>query len=150
MIKVEQEYFLNVPQQQVFEYLSQPVNDSEWQSSCKEVRTGLGTPGVGFCYTICFRFLSREMIFDMEVFDYQPYRSFGYRTVSGPMAFRGFYRFEAVDNATRLHWTFEAEPGGFFGIVPQSVLKKVLTKQVQADLSCLEKLLSATHAVEVA
>jgi carbon monoxide dehydrogenase subunit G len=143
MIIVEQQHQLNVSQEQVFEYLSQPENDSEWQAACKEVRRDPGTVGVGCRYAIWFSFLGREMVFENEIVEFQPYKRFAYRTLSGPIHFRGQYRFEAVETGTRIHWAFEADPGRFFGILPQSVLKKVLAKQVHSDLLRLEKLLTA-------
>jgi uncharacterized membrane protein len=143
MIRVEHQHTIHAPVEVVFEFIAQPQNDAQWQSSCDRVQLKSdGRVGPGTEYRIDFRFLSREMTFEARVEDYRPGESYGYRTLSGPLEYRGQYRFSQVPEGTRLHWVFEAEPGRFFGLIPASLLKKVLTKQVESDLKRLDGLLS--------
>lgn len=149
MIKVEYSYLVNSPVDFVFSYISNPLNDQYWQASCQGVELKEpGAPiGEGTEYAIRFQFLGRDMPFTTVVTEYEPFQSYAYETLSGPMQFRGSYRFTRLGNSTQIDWVFESEPGGFFGIVPRSLLKKVLAKQVEGDIARLIGVLGAHRAV---
>ncbi len=148
MIKVEQSYLLPMPIEVVFAYISDARNELHWQSSCKKVETvSPSNTGVGTRYRIYFEFLGREMEFEVEVTALVVPHHYAYNTLSGPMYYEGEYRFTPIGNGTQIDWTFAAEPGGFFGILPRTLLKKVLSKQVETDIGRLRQILGAQHAV---
>lgn len=152
MIKVEYSYLVNSPVDFVFSYISNPLNDQYWQASC--LRVELEEPGVplgeGSQYAIHFQFLGRDMPFTSVITDYEPFQRYGYETLSGPMHFKGSYRFTPLGHSTQIDWTFESEPGGFFGIIPRSLLKKVLAKQVEGDIARLIGILGAHRTASYA
>ncbi len=149
MIKVEYSYLVNSPVEFVFAYIGNPINDQYWQESCHGVE--LDEPGEavgeGTRYHIQFQFLGRAMPFTAAVTEYEPFQAYAYETLSGPMQYKGTYRFTRIGNSTQIDWTFAAEPGGFFGIIPRTLLKKVLAKQVEGDIGRLMQILGARRAV---
>lgn len=149
MIKIEYSYLVASPVEFVFAYIGNPINDQYWQESCRgvELEEPGETVGEGTRYRTQFEFLGREMPFTAVVSEYEPARAYAYETLSGPMRYHGRYRFTRVGNSTQIDWTFEADPGGFFGIVPRALLKKVLAKQAEADIGRLMQILGARRAV---
>lgn len=152
MIKVEYSYLVANPADFVFAYIANPINDQYWQESCHgvELEESGEAVGEGTRYRIQFQFLGREMPFTAVVSEYEPHQRYAYETLSGPMQYRGRYHFTRIGNGTQIDWTFEAEPGGFFGIVPRTLLKKVLAKQVEGDIGRLMHILGARRAVTTA
>ncbi|MGX2041768.1 SRPBCC family protein [Methylocaldum sp. MU1018] len=148
MITVTQQYSVNAPVDKVFAYISNPKNDKEWQASCQDVILPEGeTLKAGTTYEIVFRFLGRNMPFQSAITAYELDKSFGYETLTGPMKFRGHYTFEPSPEGTRVDWTFEADPGKFFGIVPIGLVKKIFVKQVEADINRLKSILNRQQQV---
>lgn len=149
MIKVEYSYLVNSPADAVFGYIANPVNDRYWQASCRDVV--LEQPdeavGEGTRYDIQFQFLGRDMTFAAIVTEYEPRLRYAYETLSGPMQYQGSYRFTRLGSSTQIDWIFAAEPGGFFGIIPRTLLKKVLANQVEGDIGRLMQILGARRAV---
>lgn len=145
MIKVEYSYLVNSPVEFVFAYIGNPLNDQYWQASCRSVE--LDEPAEVICegtrYHIKFQFLGRDMSFMAVVTNYEPGRYYAYETLSGPMQYKGSYRFTRIGHSTQIDWTFEAETAGIFGIIPRTLLKKVLAKQVEGDIGRLMQILGA-------
>ena len=142
-IVVELEYILNAPVEDVFKFIGNPENDSQWQSSCDFVELLEPTDSVrsGTQYDIGFSFLTRKMRFQAEVTKYVPCSEYGYRSLSGPMLYEGCYKLEKDNDCTRVNWRFEAVPGKFFGIIPRSVIKKTLQKRVTEDVKSLQSII---------
>lgn len=149
MIKVEYSYLVNSPVEFVFAYIGNPINDQYWQTSCKSVELDEpGEPvGEGTQYRIQFQFFGRDLLFTATVTEHEPSRQYAYEALSGSMHYKGSYRFARVGHSTQIDWTFEAETGGFFGIIPRALLKKVLAKQVEMDIGRLMQILGARRAV---
>ncbi|WP_242675137.1 SRPBCC family protein [Phytopseudomonas dryadis] len=144
MIRAEYQRTLAVPPTAVFSYLSDPSNDVHWQASCAEATLLDGSTSPGSRYRIRFNFLGRRMDFACRILDSHPHDLYRFEVAEGPFKYVGQYRFSTVgDGHTQLAWQFDVEPGRFFGILPVSLLRKVLISQVEKDLANLETLLLA-------
>ncbi|MFW6689471.1 SRPBCC family protein [Streptomyces sp. MAR4 CNX-425] len=134
MIKAEYAFDLPVPPRDAFAVLSDPARDPEWQSACVETRLLNGAAQPGCRYEITFRLLGRHMVFTVEIDEFEPGRRSRFHTLSGPFSYIGTYAYaERAEGGTRVHWTFEVEPGDYFGVMPGALLRKVLVNQVQKD-----------------
>ncbi len=132
---------LDVPRSRLFNYLSNPANDLHWQASCVEARLLQDSTEVGSRYAIVFSFLGRRMNFECQITCVEAPARYGFKVLQGSFQYEGLYRFEEAEDGTRLHWQFDVEPGRFFGIVPVSLLKKVLVSQIEKDFAKLATLL---------
>lgn len=149
MIKIEYSYLVHSPVEFVFCYIGNPLNDQYWQTSCRSVELDdpAGMVGVGTTYRTHSQFFGRDRRFTAIVTEYQPYYRFSYETLDGPLQYIGSYHFTRLGNSTQIDWSFAAEPGGLFGIMPRALLKKVLTRQVESDIGRLMQILGARRAI---
>ena len=146
MFTFERSIFINRPQQEVFDFLSNPANNAQWQSSNQSAEwTSEGPVGVGSTYRSVGRFLGRKMDSTIEVTIWDPPNQFGSKVVSGPVPFESTGSLESQENGTQLTVTFQAEIGGFFKIA-EGLVGKQGEKQFDADLGALKLLLEAGQA----
>ena len=143
MINLENSVFINRPQQEVFDFLSNPANDARWQSSTEVSEwTSEGPPGVGSTQRSVIRFLGRKIDSTIEVTIWDPPQQLGFKVVSGPLPFEGTVKLESKENGTQLTQTFQGEPGGFFKIA-EGLVGKQVEKQIDTDFNALKLVLEA-------
>lgn len=147
MIHAEHTYTLPVAPAVAFAYLSNPANDQQWQDSCVSAQLLGPAPAVGCRYRIVFNFLGREMRFTSEITTLEPDREYAFKVVEGAFHYEGRYSVRAHADGTEVHWQFSAQPGKFFGILPASLLRKVLISQIEKDAVTLARLLKAENAI---
>lgn len=141
MIHAEHSFSLPYEAELVFDYLCNPLNDLHWQSSCAAVELLDGHHNVGGGYKIRFDFLGRQMNFRCQITARETNQRYRFKVVEGPFIYEGGYDFTITDKGVDVLWQFAAEPGGFFGILPGVLLRKVLISQVERDLVKLNRLL---------
>ena len=139
MIDANHDFWLPAPPGEVFDYLADPKNDARWQASCQAAELLDAPCAAGSRYRITFALLGREMRFLCEVTDRQLPNRYAFRAVEGSFHYSGAYDFDAESDGTRVTWRFQAEPAGFFGLIPASLLRKVLLSQVQQDTERLRQ-----------
>ncbi len=138
MFKFEKSLFINRPQQEVFDYLSNPANDAQWQSSTEVSEwTSEGPPGVGSTQRSVIRFLGRKLESEIEITIWDPPQRLGFKVVSGPVPFEGTIKFESQENGTQVTQTIQGEPGGFFKIA-EGLVSKQIEKQIGTDFDALK------------
>lgn len=147
MINAEYTFTLPLAPEAAFAYLGNPANDPEWQSSCLECRMLDEPPQAGARYAIVFSFLGRRMQFQALIEHSDPVAGLhAFRVLEGPFQYQGRYTFRPHPEGTEVHWRFDAEPGGFFGILPVALIRKVLISQVEKDSGNLRKRFQAAAA----
>ena len=146
MINFEKSLFINRPQQEVFDYLSNPANDAQWQSSTEVSEwTSEGPPGVGSTQRSVIKLLGRKIDSSLEVTTWDPPQQLGFKVVSGPIPFEGTLKLESQENGTQVTQTVQAEPGGFFKIA-EGLVSKQIEKQISTDFDALKLQLEAGQA----
>lgn len=146
MIHADYRYALPVSPAEAFDYMANPAHDAEWQGSCIAAELLGPVPEVGCRYTITFNFLSRRMHFVGEITEQVPDREYAFKVIEGSFYYEGRYTFEPAEDGVEVHWQFAAEPGRFFGILPASLLRKVLISQVEKDVVTLRRYFSSLQA----
>ena len=143
MFTFEKSLFINRPQQEVFDFLSNPANDAQWQGSTESAEwTSEGPPGVGSTQRSVIKLLGRKIDSSLEVTTWNPPRQLGFKVVSGPIPFEGTIKLESQENGTQVTQTVHAEPGGFFKIAEGLAIKRV-KKTIETDVQTLKRLLEA-------
>lgn len=141
MYSFERDIFINRPQQEVFDYVSDPGNDTKWRSSSISAEwTSEGPVGVGSTQHSVDKFLGRELESTAEVTVWDPPHKFGWKSTSGPIPFDLMLKLESKDNGTLLTFGGSAELGGFFKLA-EGLAGKQMEKQVYADFENLKKVL---------
>jgi len=131
MIKFEKSIFINRPQQEVFDYVTDLGNDPKWQSAIESVeRTSEGPIGAGSTWRYMTKFLGRKVETEIETTSYDPPNQASVKAISGPMPFENTYKFESKDNGTQLSINGQAEIVGFCKLA-EGLVGKQLEKQWQ-------------------
>lgn len=117
MAEFEQSVVINRPVEEVFAFVSDLENDPPWTAAEEIRQTSQGPIRIGTTFRQCDRFLGRRLNLTLEVTGFEPNRSIGLTTTSGPLSFTGTRIVEPVGNdATRVTfvggwtcaWTLEA------------------------------------------
>ena len=139
MISFEKSFFINRPPQVVWDFVSDPANDTKWRLGPSEW-TSEGPHGVGSTMHTQAKFLGRNIDGTIEITVWDPPQQLGTKAVSGPIPFESIVKFESKENGTELTLSGSAEPGGFFKIA-EGLVGKQIEKQVDTDFNALKVLL---------
>ena len=143
MVKVETSIVINRPVGEVFEYVSNPENNPQYESAVIEAKkTSAGPMSVGSTWREVRQFMGRRIESINEVTEYQPNKKIAFKTKSGPIPAEGSYTFEAVDGKTKLTVIGQGETGGFFKIADPLVARMV-KRDLETASANLKDLLEA-------
>jgi carbon monoxide dehydrogenase subunit G len=141
MYKFEKSIMINRPQQEVFDYITDPAKSAEWQSGVSSGEwTSDGPPGVGSTFRTSARYLGRNMDSELEITHWDPPNRVSFKVASGPVPAEFTNTLEAQDDGTLMSLTAQAEFGGFFKLA-EGLAGRQLEKQIDSDLSALKLLL---------
>ena len=143
-MRIEESVEINLPPEEVFDYVADPENLPGWSSLVLDVQKETqGELREGDRYTSVAKFLGRRFKTPMEVTAHEPPRLHSDKSTGGP--FEQEYTFvleEAAGGGTRLTQAAEGEPGGFFRLVGP-LLEVAGRRQFKTDLANLKDLLEA-------
>ena len=144
MFKTQLSVSINRSQQDVFDYVTDPANDPNWQSSTESSRWTSQAPyGVGSTQDSVIKFLGRKIESTSEITIWDPPNTFGFKVTKGPIPFQGVVGFESTgESGTELTADFEAEFGGFFKLA-EGLVGKQVSKEMDSNFSALKLLLEA-------
>jgi uncharacterized protein YndB with AHSA1/START domain len=135
--------FIDRPQQEVFDFVSNPANNPKWQGNFVSGEwTSDGPVAVGSTQSTVGRFLGREIEATAEVTVWDPPNQFAFKLPKGPYPLEGTNIFESKENGTQLTQRGSGEPGGFFKLA-EGLVSKQLQKQLETNLSALKIVLEA-------
>ena len=146
MMRFEVSTEIKRPLGEVFAYLVDQGNLSEWNSLVEESRASEMPMRKGTKITIRARFLGRRIDAVNEVTEYLPNQKFVQKGEK-PFPLTITNVFEAVGAGTKVTATFEGEPGGFFKI-GEPIVARIAKKQFQAQLDTIKELLEARTPAE--
>lgn len=141
MYTFKKSIFINVPQQDLFDFVTNPANDTKWRPSTISVEwTSEGPVGVGSTQRSVDKFLGREIESTSEVTIWDPPNEYTWKSVGGPIPYDLSMKFSPKDNGTQLTFNGQAEIGGFFKLA-EGLAGKQFEKQIDADLNSLKAFL---------
>ena len=143
MFTIEKSIFINRPQQEVFDYASDPANAHRWQSQVLSVEWSSESPhGVGSTQRAVARFLGRDLETNSEITVWDPPNQHGFKSLGGPVPIEGGMKFVAEGNGTKVIMGGQIEVGGFFKLA-EGLVKKQLESQFVTNLEALKLLLES-------
>jgi uncharacterized membrane protein len=141
MINVEKTIFINRPQQEVFDFASNPANLPKWQSQIISAEMTSPEPyDVGSTQHSMARFMGRDIETSSEVTFLDPPNQFVFKLVGGPLPLEGSMRFASSGSGTQMTMGGKLEPSGFFKLA-EGLVRKQLEKQFGGNLEALKSLL---------
>ena len=146
MFTYEKSLLINRPQQEVFDFVSNPANNPQWQSTTEAAEwTSEGPPGVGSTFRSVVKFLGRSIDNTNEITIWHPPQQFGFTSVSGPFPLEVTMKFEPQESGTQLTVDLQAEFGGFFKLA-EGMVGKQAVKLLSTNLGALKLLLEEGQA----
>jgi len=143
MYTFEKNIFINLPQQEVFDYITNPANDAKWRSSSISAEWTSEEPiGVGSTQRSVDKFMGRKIESSSEVTVWDPPNQYGWKSVGGPVPFDLSIRLASKENGTQLTFGGQAEIGGFFKLA-EGLAGKQMAKQIDGDFNNLKDVLEA-------
>lgn len=143
MISLNLSTMIYRPIKQVFNFMSTPENDFQWQYGVlSSTRLSEGITKTGTLFQNIGDLMGHRTESVFEVTEYEPNRKYGFKSLSGPLNSQTSYAFEISDDSTKITVSTQANMINFFQ-VGEGILEKKMKKQLKADLAMLKKLLEA-------
>lgn len=135
------------PLTQVFTFVATPENDFQWQyGTLASAQISDGEIGMGSLFRAVGHLLGRriETIYEVTVFETN--KSYGFKSISGPVDSYTLYTFEISEGRTKINLAAETNPRDLFKPDAAIVIKK-LKKQHKENLAMLKSVLEAQQIV---
>ncbi len=141
MINLNGSTIIYRPVKQVFDFMSTPENDFQWQYGTL-VTTGLseGMSQMGTSFRSIGHLMGHRILATFEVTEYEPGRRYRFKSISGPLHSQTTYTFAAADGNTKIHISTRANVVDFFQI-GERILEKRMKKQLKENLAILKDFL---------
>jgi uncharacterized protein YndB with AHSA1/START domain len=138
------------PIRQVFEYVSTPENDFQWQyGTLSTTRLSEGTSALGSFFRSIANLMGHRIVGTYEVTEYEPNKKYGFTSRSGPLQSQTSYTFEMANGSTRITVSIQANAVNFFQM-KEGTLTKGMKTQIRENLAMLKDLLEGKQILRSA
>ena len=141
MIQLEMSTTIYRPVKQVFDFVSTPENDLQWQyGTLATARLYKGVNKIGTFFRSIGHLMGHQIQSTFEVIQYEPNSEYGFKSLSGPLHSQTSYTFKAADGGTRITISTRAHVVNFFQM-DERLLGSKIKKQLKENLFALKSLL---------
>ena len=141
MINVNLDVKISSPIGQVFNFVSAPENDFQWQyGTLASTRLPGSITGPGACFQSVGNFMGQRIQSTFEVIEYEPTSRYGFRSISGPLQSFTSFTFEIAKGYTQVKMTMQANVINMMDF-SENVLEKKMKRQIKENLSMLKNIL---------
>jgi hypothetical protein len=135
------------PLNQVFSFVATPENDFQWQyGTLTSTQISEGEIGIGMVFRSVGHFMGHRIESVYEVTEFEPNKSYGFKSRSGPMDSHTVYTFEVMGGSTKINIFTRISPGDLLRSDNAAMEKKV-KKQYRENLALLKGILEADRVV---
>ena len=147
MISININMLIARPIWEVFDYITNPENNAQWQYGLFEsVQISDGEMWIGTVFSSFGHFMGRRIQSDFEVTEFEANKSYGFETISGPIQLQTSYGFETLDHGTNVMISSLINPGGFFKLL-DPIVARVAKKQFLENLTTLKEILETREII---
>jgi hypothetical protein len=133
------------PVKQVFDFVSVPENDFQWQyGTLASSRLPDGVSKIGSFFRSIGHLLGHRNQGIFEVTEYEPNSKYSFKSLSGSLHVQTSYTFESSGASTKISISTQAHAANSFQLNERLVEKK-MKKQLKENLLLLKDLLEAEH-----
>jgi hypothetical protein len=133
------------PVKQVFDFVSVPENDFQWQyGTLASSRLPDGVSKIGSFFRSIGHLLGHRNQGIFEVTEYEPNSKYSFKSLSGSLHVQTSYTFESAGASTKISISTQAHAANSFQLNERLVEKK-MKKQLKENLLLLKDLLEAEH-----
>ena len=145
MITFETDVRIDRPIDEVFAYVSEPLNFLDWNSAVQAVcKTSAGEDGERSTYVMERELPTGRAINKLEVVASERPTDFAIRATAGPTPFVYRYRFAADNDETVVQLDAEIELHGATALLPQ-LARRAVKKGVEDNFATLKQILETTR-----
>jgi Polyketide cyclase / dehydrase and lipid transport len=146
VLVIEKGVFISRPQQQVFDFASNPANWAKYEGPVESAEwTSEGPPRVESTVHITGRLMGRKTESAAEITAWDPPVRYGRKALNMPFAAELTLDFESRANGTQVNLYWQGEFRGLLRIV-EGLLGWQLGKAVDKDLSALKRVMEEDQA----
>lgn len=132
---------INRPVEEVFAYVCDLQNGTEWQNGLVEARRiSKGPLGIGTQYTGVRKFLGRRMESVIQYTTYEPNKKIAFKSISGSSPFEQSFLFESTAEGTRLTTRLDLQTPGLMGLA-EPLIASGLRREMDANFGTLKDML---------
>jgi hypothetical protein len=143
MININISTVIYRPVRQVFDFMSVPENDFQWQyGTLASAGLSEGVSDIGTFFRSIGHLMGRRVQSTFEVTEYELNRKYGFKSLSGPLHSQTSYTFEVANGSTKINVSTQAMVVNFFQM-NEGILEKKIKKQLKENLAMLKDILEA-------
>ena len=143
MINFDINTLVDRPIEDVFAFLSNPLNTPKWQVMIKSVEQAIpGAVGIGSKFNMSAEMMGRAMQGLMEVTAYEPPSKFGFTNKAGPMEMTITFTLKSVGTGTKVNLNIQGNPGGILKLA-EGPMTNQMKSQMEANIARLKSVLEA-------
>jgi uncharacterized membrane protein len=143
MINLHVSTLIYRPMKQVFDFVSAPENDFQWQyETLAAASIPDGASKIGSFFRSIGHLLGHRTQAMFEVTEYVPNRKYAFKSLSGPLHSQTSYSFEPASGSTQISISIQAQAVNFVEM-NERLLEKKMKKQLKENLALLKDLLEA-------
>lgn len=148
MIKINTNTIIYRPIKQVFDFVSTPENDFQWQyGTLASSRLSKKSNAIGSFFRSIGHLMGRRNLSTFEVTEYEPGRRYGFKSLSGPLNSHTIFTFEMNQGSTRVSISVQAQVHGINSeVISEVTLEKKMKNQIKENLKLLKELLEENTA----
>ena len=132
---------INRPVRQVFDFMSTPENDFQWQyGTLASARISEGISNIGTFFRSIGHWMGRRNLSTFEVTEYEMNKKYGFKSLSGPLNSHTSYTFEIANGNTKIIISTQANAANFLQM-DEDILEKKMKKQLKENIAMLKDIL---------
>ncbi len=136
---------INRPREEVFDYLTDPENQTTWQSGLQEFESDSKEPQVGDRARGTVKVAGKKLRWEAETIQVQRPERIVYRSVEAPFAFELSFKLVDRSGSTEvMHEGSTESMGGFFGKLADPLVARMYQRDMDSNLANLKAILEET------
>jgi len=143
MITINLSVSIYRPIKRVFDFISAPENDTQWQyGTLASAKMDEGAAKVGATFRSDDNLMGYRTQSTYEITEYEPNKKYGFKSLSGPLQSFSLYTFHIAKGYTQVDFSLQANK--INGIeLNENILGKKIKKQFKEYLSMLKSILES-------
>lgn len=141
MINLVSSTLIERPVKKVFDFVSTPENNFQWQyGTLATARLPKGSGATQTSFRSIGHLMGRRNLGTFEITEFEPNTKYGFKSLSGPLHSSTTYTLENVSGRTRINVSIQASVPHFFHIT-EKLLWKSMKIQLEEDVARLKAIL---------
>lgn len=144
MIQIISSTQIYKPINRVFQFISNPDNDFQWQyGTLASTRLSGEEAGPGACFQSTSLLMGQRVQSTFEVTEYEPGHTYGFKSLSGPLQSFTHFALSIARGATQVTLSIQANIVNWAEL-NENILEKKMKRQFKENLTMLKNILETS------